>query len=164
MPSIALDENLIPISSFNVKLERNQKRPIFSCPECHKKMVYMDCEKKINHFRHYKLSDCEYETEPETQEHYEAKILIENLFGHFKTLTIEEINYGKEYPIIDEKLQIRKYADVYFEMPQFRRKVAIEVQYTNYDIKKFLEKILFYAHRGITVVYLFFGKLYWLLI
>ena len=29
---------------------------------------------------------------------------------------------------------------MYFEMPQFRRKVAIEVQYTNYDIKKFLEK------------------------
>lgn len=158
MPSIALDQNQNPISSFDVKIERYQKRPIFTCPECHKRMVFMDCEKKINHFRHHKLADCEYETEAETPEHYYAKILVEKIFRHFATLTDEKILYRKEYPIIDEKLHIAKYADVYFEMPQVGRKVAVEVQYTNYDIKKFRQKILFYASRNITVVYLFFGE------
>ncbi|MCP4744887.1 MAG: hypothetical protein GY874_01925 [Desulfobacteraceae bacterium] len=36
----------------------------------------------MNHFRHYKFSNCAFESEPETPEHYYAKRVVERIFKY----------------------------------------------------------------------------------
>jgi len=158
MPSYALTLDNEIIYASNVHTNSKGERPRFKCPECGKRMVFVECEKKINHFRHHNISDCEFESEPETKEHYYAKEVVERIFGAFASSSQITMHFGKELPVVDNDLGIRKYPDVYLEIPSLGKKIAVELQYSNYDIRTFLNKILFYAYRNITVIYLFFGK------
>jgi predicted RNA-binding Zn-ribbon protein involved in translation (DUF1610 family) len=158
MPSYSLNLDNEVIYALNVHIKPKEERPRFKCPECGNRMVFVECERKINHFRHYNISNCEFESEPETEEHYYAKGVVENIFANFVSTSQTTILYGKELPVVDNELDIKKYPDVYLEIPSLGKKIAVEVQYTNYDIRTFRNKILFYAFRNITAIYLFFGE------
>ena len=157
MPSYALNSDNEVIYASSVRIKPKEKRPWFKCPECENRMIFVECERKRNHFRHYRTSNCEFESEPETEEHYYAKDLVENIFATFASMFQEAIRYGKELPVDDRELNIKKYPDVYLEIPHLDRRIAVEVQYANYDIRTFRNKILFYAFRNIIPIYLFFG-------
>lgn len=157
MPSSAIDKFGKKVFAENQAFQFNEKRPVYSCPECAKRMVFVNGEKYAKHFRHYRRSDCEYESEPETPEHSYAKKLVEAIFNHFSKNDPGMI-FDREYKISDSEVEITKYADVYCESKKAERRVAVEVQQANYDMIKFLDKILFYVHRGYTVVYLFIGN------
>lgn len=156
MPSAALDQSDHLVYAENQAFLVNENRPAYSCPECKERMVFVDGTKYVKHFRHYRRSDCEYETEPETEEHFYAKRVVEAIFRHL-ALKGTSISFGREYKIADPEINIAKYADVYCESKQAERKIAVEVQQANYDISRFLDKILFYYYRDYAVVYLFIG-------
>lgn len=157
MPSAALNDSrdLVYAETQNFKI--NEQRPLFFCPECFNRMVFVDGIKYIKHFRHYRTSDCEYETEPETEEHFYGKKVVEE---GFRSLLKNDpaLFMSREYKIADPELGISKYADVYCESKKSGKKVVVEVQQANYDLKAFLDKILFYYYRGYVVVYLFIGN------
>ena len=120
-------------------------------------MVFVDGIKYIKHFRHYRLSNCEYETEPETEGHFYGKKIVEEGFRSFSE-NDPTLFFGREYKITDPELGISKYADVYCESKKTGKKLVVEIQQANYDLKTFLDKILFYYYRGYVVVYLFIGN------
>jgi predicted RNA-binding Zn-ribbon protein involved in translation (DUF1610 family) len=158
MPASAINKEKKLVSAENLEFQIDEKRPLFSCPECSKRMVFVDGSSRyIKHFRHYRREECEYETEPETKEHYYAKRVVEAIFKHFSA-TDKTCFYGREHKIIDSDIGMLKYADVYCESNKSEQKIVVEVQQANYDIPHFLDKILFYIYRGYTVVYLFIGN------
>ena len=156
MPSAALDKSEHLVYAENQTFQINEDRPAYSCPECKKRMVFVDGTKYVKHFRHYRQSNCEYETEPETEEHFYATRVVEAIFRHLAGED-SSISFCREYKIADPEINIAKYADVYCESKQAERKLAVEVQQANYDISRFLDKILYYYYRGYTVVYMFIG-------
>jgi competence CoiA-like predicted nuclease len=56
------------------ELRDDLKRVPWFCPHCFGKMVFVDADLKIKHFRHF--VECPYETEPESQTHLEIKQFI----------------------------------------------------------------------------------------
>jgi hypothetical protein len=156
MPSAAINKSEKRVYAEDQNFQFNEKRPEYSCPECSKRMVFVDGTKYAKHFRHYRRSDCEYETEPETKEHFYAKRVVEAIFRHFSERD-SSLLFDREYKITDSEIEISKYADVYCESKESERKLAVEVQQANYDMTRFLDKILFYIYRGYAVIYLFIG-------
>jgi hypothetical protein len=157
MPSSALSESELLIYAENLKFQINEKRPRYSCPECSKRMIFVDGTKYVKHFRHYRLSDCEFEAEPETEEHLYAKRVVEAILGSFKKED-PTLLFSREYQIIDAETDMSKYADVYCESKISKKRVVIEIQQTNYNITHFLDKILFYYYSRYDVIYLFIGN------
>lgn len=157
MPSSSINKAGELVYAENLEFQIDEKRPIYTCPECSKRMVFVDGTKYAKHFRHYRRAECEYETEPETEVHFYAKRVVESIFRHFSE-TDKTCLFEKEYKITDSEIEMSKYADVYCESKKSERKLVVEVQQANYDITHFLDKILFYIYRGYTVVYLFIGN------
>lgn len=157
MPSSSINKAGELVYAEKLEFQIGEKRPEFSCPECPNRMVFVDGTKYAKHFRHYRRSECEFETEPDTKEHFYAKGVVEDIFRHFSE-SDQTCFFKKEHKITDAEIGMLKYADVYFESKRSERKMVIEVQQANYDIPHFLDKILFYIYRGYTVVYLFIGN------
>lgn len=157
MPSFAENISGKKVFAEDVTFQINEKRPEYFCPECSKRMVFVDGTKHIKYFRHYRRSDCEFETEPETKEHFYAKKIVETIFQDFSK-SEANLLFEQEHKIFDSEIKLSKYADVYCENMESKRKLAVEIQQANYDTTKFLDKILFYIYRGYTVIYLFIGN------
>lgn len=156
MPSTSINKDGELIYAENLEFQIDEKRPEYSCPECSNRMVFVDGTKYAKHFRHYRRAECEYETEPETKEHFYAKRVVESIFRNFSE-SDQTCFFNKEHKISDAEIETSKYADVYCESKKSARRLVVEVQQANYDITHFLDKILFYIYRGYTVVYLFIG-------
>lgn len=156
MPSASINSDGRLVYAENLKFQIGETRPEYACPECSKRMVFVDGTKYAKHFRHYRRSECEYESEPDTKEHSYARGVVESIFRDFSK-SDQTCDSHKEHKIIDAELGIFKFADVYCESEKSHRKLAVEVQQTNYDIRRFLDKIFFYYYRGYTIIYLFIG-------
>jgi len=110
---------------------RNQ----FICPHCKGKVIFVDGTEVIKHFRHFVLSDCDFE--PETQNHLEMKMFMKNFFN-----------------LTDEDVEV----DLGFAKPDLLKrdqKIAIEVQNSNITKKKFLERCYNYTQNGYAVLWVF---------
>ena len=114
----------------------------FTCPSCKAEVLFVDANLKIKHFRH--RVECECDSEPETVEHVWGK---ETVYDSIQG------NFG-EY-VEAEDLIGRMKADVHWIFND--KKIAFEIQATNYDPSVFDEKIAYYTRRGYLTVYLFVG-------
>jgi len=105
------------------------------CPECSGKVIFVDANYKIKHFRHLIEADCH--PEPETIEHIKMKIFI-----------AEQLKLDKKS--IEVNLIFAK-PDVFME----KGKIAIEVQHSNITEEIFLERNKNYTLNGIYPLWIF---------
>jgi hypothetical protein len=140
MPLVALENGVNKVFAWDV----TNRAPLYTCKGCGSRLVFMDCRHKIKYFRHYEQCNCD--SEPETPLHVWGKKTVYETIRSLK-------NYGSaielEYPIDNLK------ADVYWESTW--RKVAIEIQASNYTIDVFEDKIYEYAKKRLNIIYLFIG-------
>ena len=112
-----------------------KEREEFKCIECKQKAIFVDAIFKIKHFRHFITSNCE--PEPETEQHLNMKkFFIENL--NLKRENIE-VPLGFARP------------DLYLQC----KKIAIEVQHSNLNYQKFIERTKNYTKNDIAVLWIF---------
>lgn len=115
----------------------------YRCKDCHQKMLFVDADLKIKHFRH--LEKCECESEPETPIHvYHKKAVYEELCK----MNIGQVflEYSIDNNIIRPDVLVKR-----VNAPD----IAIEVQATNMDLSLFEKKIEYYKSHGYITVYLF---------
>jgi len=107
----------------------------FICPECREKVIFVDSKIKIKHFRHKVASDCSFEQE--TIEHEEMKKYVQEL------LKLDES--AIEFPLGFAK------PDIFIK----ELNIAIEVQYSNIPLEKFLIRTNNYTKNNIYVIWIF---------
>jgi len=141
MPLVALENGKNKVFAWNI----SRRAPLYNCPNCGGRMIFMDCRLKVKYFRHYEKCECE--SEPETKEHVWGKQEVYKTILNMKDPgSVVELEYNVD--------NLR--ADVYWESPW--QKAAIEIQATNYTIGVFEEKIYEYARKGLVIIYLFVGS------
>jgi len=111
----------------------------FKCPNCDQDLIFVNCTKKIKHFRHKILSNCEWERE--TEEHISMKKFF-----------IEKMNLSPDQVEVNLKFAI---PDIYLK----DKKIAIEVQHSSISEEKFLFRTRGYTKKGIYVLWVFHPKL-----
>jgi len=141
MPLVALEGGINKIFAWNVM----DRAPLYTCKGCGRRLVFMNCRKKIKYFRHYEKCECD--SEPETPEHAAGKEIVYKTILEIKTCG----NFVEPEYTIDN---LR--ADVYWESQW--QTAAIEIQATNYTIGVFEEKIREYNKRDFVIIYLFVGN------
>jgi hypothetical protein len=143
MPLLAVDAEGNKIWARDVvKIREERTLAGFACKNCKAEMLFVDAQLKVKHFRHKVTCDCD--TEPETQEHAWGKETVYDALKASFTGYIEP-----EDPIGRMK------CDVHWLLVD--KKVAFEIQATNYDPSVFDEKINYYTRKGYITVYLFVG-------
>jgi hypothetical protein len=140
-------EVIMPILAINGIGEKMWSRQVvsrnvgpFYCPSCKAEMLFVDANLKVKHFRHRVACECD--TEPETVEHVRGKESVYDVLKAYFSGKVEV-----EDPIGRLK------ADVHWIIGG--KKVAFEIQATNYDPSVFDEKIAYYTRKGYLTVYLF---------
>ena len=114
-------------------------KSFFSCPNCDSELIFVNCTKKIKHFRHKIECGCEWENE--TEEHISMKkFFIEKMKLDPSNV---EVNLGFAIP------------DIYLK----EKKIAIEVQHSSISEEKFLFRTKRYTENGIWVLWVFHPKL-----
>jgi hypothetical protein len=129
MSLIALDDTGMRVSSLR---KIDNLRQHWSCPNCNKDMVYVDAMTRIKHFRHY--TQCEYETEPETERHLAMKSLIHQIYPD-SVLENRIGNRINDCTIASEK-------------------VAVEVQCSSISTTEMMERVMDYNHLGYKVFWI----------
>jgi len=111
----------------------------FKCPNCNSELIFVNCTKKIKHFRHKISSDCEWERE--TEEHINMKrFFIDKL-----KLNPSEVEVNLKFAI----------PDIYLK----DKRIAIEVQHSSISEEKFLERTKRYTENNIYSLWIFHPKL-----
>ena len=132
------DTQEIPLISYKHIEEIRQNKDSLYCPYCRSKVIFVDGEYKIKHFRHLTTSECE--NEPETEIHLHMKQFIQNMFG----LTDEEIEYTG---LINKGFK----PDAFLT----NKNIAIEVQHSNITEAEFIRRTNNYTREGIYVLWIF---------
>lgn len=109
------------------------------CPNCENQLIFVNCTKKIKHFRHKSICNCEWERE--TEEHLSMKRFI-----------IDKMDLEPENVEVNLKFAI---PDIYLA----DKKIAIEVQNSNISEEKFLYRTRRYTEKGIYVLWVFHPRL-----
>jgi len=131
------------------RLSREWFRKEFVCPECGKKVVFVDTNNisRIRHFRHLVKSNCD--PEPETEKHIEMKKFV-----------IEKMNLDPEKNL-EVGLGFAR-PDIYYEkrlwptaIQSITVKIAIEVQHSPISYGKFLLRTSNYKKNNIYVMWIF---------
>jgi competence CoiA-like predicted nuclease len=105
------------------------------CPECSQKVVFVDADLKIKHFRHLTESDCH--PEPETIEHIKMKIF-----------------FAKQLKLNKDSIEV----NLIFARPDIflkEEKIAIEVQHSNISEEIFIQRNKNYTLNGIYPIWIF---------
>jgi len=114
-------------------------RNLFICPICKKKLIFVDGTEMIKHFRHKVTSNCNWE--PETENHLDMK----RFMMEFLNLSENDVEVNLKFAQPDLYIQ--------------NRKIAIEVQNSNINKKKFLERCYNYTENGVAVMWIFHDSL-----
>ena len=124
----ALDKEGNPKISY--ELSPSEYYQEWKCPLCSSKLTFINCQKKIKHFRHEVI--CPYEMEHESKEHRELKKYIyENLKSKY--------NVDYEYKIGNG------IADVVIFLPK-EVKIAIECQVSSISYDEWIDRNRNYRH------------------
>lgn len=111
----------------------------FICQSCKSRVVFVDGIEVIKHFRHFTVSECDWEGE--TQSHLNMKKIVKE----FLNIPDEDIEYdlGWAKP------------DLVYRQKGFKDFIAIEVQHSKLSVAKFLERTKNYTLHKIPVLWIF---------
>jgi competence CoiA-like predicted nuclease len=116
-----------------------QNKKDFICPNCKEPVIFANCQFKIKHFRHTKEHKCN--SEPETKQHLEMKQFFIEKYKEFNPIT--EYKIGSNI------------ADVFVR----DLNLSIECQFSNIQLKDWIERNRRYEENGIRVLWIFHSNL-----
>ncbi len=125
-------------SHLEIKEIYNEDKESFICPYCDRRLIFVDGDQVIKHFRHRTENNCEHE--PETQIHLEMKEFIQKIFN----LSDDEIEYTK-------LLHYGFKPDGFIE----KDNIALEVQHSIISEKDFILRTKKYSDSDIHVLWIF---------
>jgi hypothetical protein len=134
------NKNYLAWNSQDYILIKNN-RDNFICPHCKSRVIFVDGIEVIKHFRHYTVSECEWEGE--TKNHLEMKKFVKEFFN----IPDDDIEFDFGWARPDLVLR------------QDNKIIAIEVQHSKIAVKKFLERTKNYASHNIPVLWIFDGDM-----
>jgi len=137
--NILTDERYLPYTEKNYEEIINNKDNLV-CPYCKNKVIFVNGQEKIEHFRHKVENNCSFE--PETIEHLNMKLFLINSLKLNKEQVEVNLGYSKPDLFIKEK------------------NLAIEVQHSPISEQKFIERTSNYSKNGIYVLWIFDSCLY----
>jgi competence CoiA-like predicted nuclease len=132
--NVKTGEKYFPSNEKN-SLEVDFNKDNLICPTCKEKVIFVNGNYKIEHFRHYIESECS--TEPETIEHLNMKQFFIDKLGLTKDSVEVNLGFGKP--------------DIFLK----NRSIAIEVQHSPLSEEKFLERTANYTKNNIYVLWVF---------
>jgi len=111
------------------------------CPSCKQKLVWVNSDVKVKHFRH--LTTCQYNTEPESKEHIEMKKEIYELIK----------NNNNTQEIVYEKTVKNRIADIYLK-DKAGQQIVVECQCTKITAKEMSQRTKDYNDNNIYVLWI----------
>ncbi|WP_246938528.1 competence protein CoiA [Bacillus pinisoli] len=144
---VAIDQygnKISPITKNTEEIKFLSQCKVLYCSECEKPVTFFSGQKQVPHFRHDKILNCVYESEPETKEHLEGKIQIYNWLKEL----FPDAQVEMEYKIQETNQR----ADVMAILPNGKR-IAVEMQCSRISGNEWLDRHNLYKSVGIQDVW-----------
>lgn len=125
------------------------KKKLLLCPVCKTSVFFCEEGEKIAHFTHHKAGDCPLSTYRSYD--YTSSQHHDNLVEKFVVLVRNQFSSIPVYP--DYYINNELFTDIYFELEDV--KIAIEVQFKNFNNNTFLKRRELYKQNNIKDIWFF---------
>lgn len=133
MPFCAVDKDANRINLLDQNYTRGNLPQELFCPHCDGKMIYVDGNFVIKHFRH--KIECPFQTEPETEKHLAMKAFIKKI-----------------YP---SSLLERRIGDRIADAILPEEKISVENQVSSIGVKEMIERTQDHNKKGFSTMWIF---------